>query len=296
MKKQSHHKPTVKKNLHKSILAALSLTGATSLIPAHAALTSSAVLAFDPGVVSCVNNDCVNSGTNVTAGSYFGMDANGDGVLQNSEKTPISMHNGIHIGFVSAASGSHSGLPFGAANNYAGTNLIQIGVTTDHKPIFQSNGSGVLVTQTSTEHPGVDEPWGFFGNTGMDYLTKAVTVVNDAGSKKFLDFSGWTVTWNGIPAIPMSSGAWSTGTNFFGGGNGVAKIACSASSCSGTSTFTLDYFATVAIYDPSGFGGVNYTLHLVGHVVDAVPVPAAAWLFGSGLMGLAAVARRKKKA
>ena len=28
----------------------------------------------------------------------------------------------------------------------------------------------------------------------------------------------------------------------------------------------------------------------------AVPVPAAAWLFGSGLMGLAAVARRKKKA
>jgi hypothetical protein len=28
----------------------------------------------------------------------------------------------------------------------------------------------------------------------------------------------------------------------------------------------------------------------------AVPVPAAAWLFGSGLMGLAAVARRRKKA
>ena len=30
--------------------------------------------------------------------------------------------------------------------------------------------------------------------------------------------------------------------------------------------------------------------------LTAVPVPAAAWLFGSGLMGLAAVARRKKKA
>jgi hypothetical protein len=33
---------------------------------------------------------------------------------------------------------------------------------------------------------------------------------------------------------------------------------------------------------------------LVG--VSAIPVPAAAWLFGSGLLGLIGVARRKKTA
>jgi hypothetical protein len=286
-----------KSTLAQAVGLSLGLVGSLSSFSARAALTSSAVLAFDPGVVSCVNNDCTNSGTDVTAGSYFGMDANGNGSIQAGEKTAIAAHDGIHIGFTSTASGSHSGNPFGSANGYTGTNLVQTGQTTSGKPIYQTNGSGGLLTQTSTEHPGVDEPWGFFGNTGMDFLTKAVTVVNDAGSKKFLDFSGWTVTWNGIPSIPMTTGAWSAGTGYFGGGNSVAKIVCSASSCSGSSTFTLDYFATVPLGDPSGFGGVKYTLHLVGHVVDAaVPVPAAAWLFGSGLMGLAAVARRKKKA
>ena len=30
--------------------------------------------------------------------------------------------------------------------------------------------------------------------------------------------------------------------------------------------------------------------------VAAVPVPAAVWLFGSGLLGLVGIARRKKKA
>ena len=47
--------------------------------------------------------------------------------------------------------------------------------------------------------------------------------------------------------------------------------------------------------DPSGFTcGVNYFLHLEG-VVNAAPVPAPAalWLFGSGLLGLIGVARRK---
>jgi hypothetical protein len=46
------------------------------------------------------------------------------------------------------------------------------------------------------------------------------------------------------------------------------------------------------------FGGfnANFNADLAFTPAAAVPVPAAAWLFGSGLMGLAAVARRKKKA
>lgn len=38
-----------------------------------------------------------------------------------------------------------------------------------------------------------------------------------------------------------------------------------------------------------------YSIH-VTPAVTAVPVPAAVWLFGSGLVGLAGIARRKKKA
>jgi hypothetical protein len=42
------------------------------------------------------------------------------------------------------------------------------------------------------------------------------------------------------------------------------------------------------------FGGFNANFNVKGTLTQ-IPIPAAAWLFGSGLMGLAAVARRKKK-
>ena len=44
-------------------------------------------------------------------------------------------------------------------------------------------------------------------------------------------------------------------------------------------------------YDPVLIGGANNII--AGTEVSAVPVPAAAWLFGSGLIGLIGVARRK---
>ena len=49
--------------------------------------------------------------------------------------------------------------------------------------------------------------------------------------------------------------------------------------------------------NPGGpFGGfeANFNLNGITPQVSAVPVPAAAWLLGSGLLGLAGVARRKK--
>jgi hypothetical protein len=41
------------------------------------------------------------------------------------------------------------------------------------------------------------------------------------------------------------------------------------------------------------FGGFNANFNLKG-TLTAVPVPAAAWLFGSGLLGFLGMARRKR--
>ena len=48
--------------------------------------------------------------------------------------------------------------------------------------------------------------------------------------------------------------------------------------------FTSKYYAVYAVWTEAGAGAP----------VSTVPIPAAAWLFGSGLLGLIGVARRKK--
>ncbi|MBI3778776.1 MAG: VPLPA-CTERM sorting domain-containing protein, partial [Gammaproteobacteria bacterium] len=207
----------------------------------------------------------------VTGGSYFAMDANGDGKFAAGERTALAQGTqGIIIGVTQATGTSHAGLP------------------------------------TGTEGGTIDAAWNFFKNTGMHFTTSAITGNTTAG----LNFSGWTVTWAGIPAISMGGGFQNCGTTSdgicmsgttdiggtFNNGTGIATVAWSGVYGTG---YTLDYTAVVPQADPSGFGGVPYSLHLVGTVsaaVAAVPVPAAVWLFGSGLLGLAGIARRKKKA
>lgn len=42
------------------------------------------------------------------------------------------------------------------------------------------------------------------------------------------------------------------------------------------------------------YGGFNFNFNLKG-TMTVVPIPAAVWLFGSGLLGLLGMAGRKKK-
>ena len=137
-----------------------------------------------------------------------------------------------------------------------------------------------------TESP-VSDIWEFFGGTGMHYASSAL-VDNGDGT---IDMSGWNVTWNGIAAIPMGGDSAN-----FAADTGLATIACGA--CGVGDAYTLTYAAHVPLGDASGFGGVGYALTLEGTIgsVSAVPVPAAVWLFGSGLLGLVGVARRKTQA
>ena len=208
-------------------------------------------------VTTTVSSLC--TGTSAAAdGSCFGMQGSTGFAF-----TSIAGLNGIVIGTAQAASGSHSGAP---------------------------NGS---------ESPNIDQPWDFFNNTGMDQTLTAVTQLTNTSTGGTLNFSGWDVTWNGIASIPMGSG----GVCITNTTDGLT----STNNCSGSAAFQwngvfgsqyqLWYNATVPLNDPSGFGGVNYRLHLVGTVQAApavVPVPATVWLLGSGLIGLVGVARRKR--
>ena len=239
------------------------------------ALTTGATLVFDTGVGICVlggtyPDSCNHGVATVGSGTWFAMDTNGNG-LENGEKVPVTNTGdgdaspkgaGWTIGSTYTSTGSHSG-----------------GVDGSESPAF--------------------DIWEFFSGTGMHQITSAVTVVDDAyggdANVKVLDISGWNVTWNGIPGIPMGGDAVNFGTTGLAGemNSGLALMTCSTASCSDSSTFTLDFQSQVPKGDGSGFGGVGYFYHAEG-VISAVPVPAAVWLFGSGLLGLVGVARRKK--
>lgn len=153
----------------------------------------------------------------ICPGSRFGMEQN-PGVITT---TSLEMANGIKIGVLQPALGSHTGAP---------------------------NGS---------ETPGIDKPWNFFNNTGMHFTSTPITSIDGTT----LSFSGWRVTWNAIPSIDMG-GAQAN----FPQDTGKASL-----SWDGTDggAYTLDYAAHVPLGDPSGFGGVPYTLHLVGRVNTA---------------------------
>lgn len=129
----------------------------------------------------------------------------------------------------------------------------------------------------------ITAPYSFFGNTAEEYTTSAIT----GGTASGLNFSGFNWPWNGIASIPFGSGAWGAGYS-----NGIANFVWDGVYGHG---YVLDYHLTIPEGDPSGIGGVKFAYHLEG-TVQAVPLPAAAWLLGSGLIGLAGITRRHKVA
>lgn len=241
----------------KKITKSLLFVGVSSMVMTNAteaALLSTATLNFDAPVYV--------DGL-VVSGSNFGIDMDNNGTIELWERTGITSNDGLTLG------------------------VAQSGTATN---------------------PGIDQPWLFFNNPGIHFTNTPITILNDDGAGNVeLDFSGWSVNWNGID-IGLGGAAWGSNSD------GVAHLTCETN-CSSGEAFSLFYTASVT---EGPFAGIRYRLGfdsgslvplalaaaLDGPAEDygvvstgtisAVPVPAAAWLFGSGLIGLIGVARRKK--
>ena len=162
----------------------------------------------------------------------------------------------------------------------------------DERVAIQNANPGVGgITLGSPQNSGeIDLDWNSFGNDGRHATNTALGVpsVNVDGS---VDMSGWIMTWDTVAVLHNL-------------GNGApAVIACTSGTftCANGEEFTLDYTAIITTLDSAtlepvtgGLTTVPYQLHLEGIVVSSVPIPPAIWLFGSGLIGLLGIARKKK--
>ena len=216
--------------------------------------------------------------------TMFALAIGSVGIMGAMSASAAAVNNGDVL-TINASTIDSSGYVVLGTGSYFGMDSNKNGVIAKPERVGLAQGTTGLVIGDASTAPGeLTATWLFFGNPGTDYLTAAVTGDTTNG----LNLSGWTVTWNGIPTIPMGSGAWGTGYT-----SGVANFTWDGNY---GSAYSLDYHATVPVGDASGFGGVQYALHLEGTVMQAAPVPEAStygmMLAGLGLVGFA-VRRRK---
>ena len=150
-----------------------------------------------------------------------------------------------------------------------GNNGIDIG--TSQIAVTNADPDDDPGTQDAIAEPNIDLEWIFFNNKGLHQTLKPVNVLSDDGEGHvILDFSGWGVTWNGIPEIPMSTGAHLGADGNLSNENGQAIMTCQAT-CAKGEDYILDYTATVPKDSPAqSFKGVQYHVHLEGTISERV--------------------------
>lgn len=178
----------------------------------------------------------------------------------------------------------------GTINPAAFANMSVDGVTYDGSaPTFPGTEADYIATSIGTFQ------FGFFGpvaiytaeTDGVDSGFAAVTG-DITGGNLSLDLSSWTAYWkssfNQGSSSDMAPGSVCVGT--------TCSTAIATTYDAGTGDFTASWSAVVV---GGPFNGQLGQWDITGNV-SAVPVPAAVWLFSSGLIGLIGLAKRKANA
>jgi len=206
-----------------------------------------------------------------------------------SQNTTAVLVDGSVLNFIPAPGSPASTQPaLGSGSWFA----IEPNVFSNYVSLISHDGIRIGTTQPASgshsgvpdgsESPGIDEPHDWFGSTGMLGSSSPVNLLSATGNTATLDFTGLVWDWNGVDNIRLYDPTF--------GDTGVATITCAAD-CSYGDTYVLDYMGHIREGD-GGLGGEEVIIHLEG-TISAVPIPPALYLFGSGLLGLIGLSRRK---
>lgn len=186
-----------------------------------------------------------------------------------------------------AGTGSMLPFSFGSADNAAATNIT-----------FQSIGNNLVLGNLGFNWSGnngipvsiVLDATGFFGAMGGGLTTSDnISGVGSLAATDDFSFGGKGSYTLPLGPVPLATTTWNT-TNIGTvglGSNPSGTVPLTADTIGGSPMQTAPFLGWNANFDITG-------LHVTSVVDTHVPVPAAVWLFGSGLMGLVGVARRRK--
>ena len=165
-------------------------------------------------------------------------------------------------------------------NNFTYSDYV---FTEEERVAIEPGLSGGIILGTTQDIGEIDSSWAFNNGIGYHYTRSPVTVITDDNNGNVvLNMSGLTI-WFNDSFIPLDDIK-----------DIVGLLTC-GNTCNNGDTFVLE--ARTVLPSSCGAWGPcdtrdDYLFHMEG-TISSVPVPATIWLFGSGLIGLIGLARRK---
>ena len=251
-----------KKLINGLLFAAVAASGA-----AHASITSETTIDFGTGSIPAVPTDVMFQS------SYSGFANNAPiagGNCNGSLTTDCIYQNGMVVGTIEDTSNANA-------------HLHRVGVASNRALGYHSDSSGIYVrVQDSTA----------FSLTSMDFRAPIDEEENpDAGGNNFWEILGYSSALNPGLDIAANSGPWIARKTVDNGFDGNLVF---DSAFSNISAFWIHYNG----YQQTPADGKQFGMRLDNVIVNApaaVPVPAAVWMFLSGMMGLLALGKKRAK-
>ena len=222
-------------------------------------LTDTMTIDFTITGTNTNGNGILNPGYSIFAGAGISGAHDGAGNLPAGAAVPLS--------YVGSLTGFASWSPFAATNDEIDANNGAAGLTTAHWGQYRSNAD---VTMSTDGLPAAIPP-----------------VPGVVGTINYLGLSGFNASGNVL-----------TGQHTLG--PGIYSLVVGGANPFDLATYLADAIATNGDYTTPSAALTAYNADRLARTFNlqfsAVPIPAAVYLFGSGLIGLVGLARRKMKA
>ncbi len=220
-----------------------------------AAITSETVINFNPGM---------------NFSSYAGFANNApaaDGKCLGANSAGCFYEDGMVAGIVQDTSNPTA-------------HLHRVGSTANRLLGYHSDSSGIYIRAQDSSA---------FSLTSLDFHAPIGDENPDNGSDDYWEILGYSSALNTDLDTAANSGNWIVKKTIANGFEGTVLFNDNAL-WQNISAFWIHYNG----YPQTPIDGKQYGMELDNVVVNApVPVPAAIWMFGAGLLGLASVVRRK---